>query len=138
MQSNVTRNLSLRDRTYFPGLGTDGTFCRVLSRCLKSEDKIHVPRFFEPDYRSNQNYVGETLARGKEKIHFACPKQEDLTDLMEGYGIDRGIGFPGVLRQDQESHPGNRGHARPANRPLHSVPHPEQQPARGAETRMIF
>jgi hypothetical protein len=32
----------------------------------------------------SQSYVGETIAWQKEKIHFACPKPEDLTDLMEG------------------------------------------------------
>ena len=32
----------------------------------------------------SQNYVGETVTSQREKIHFACPKPEDLADLMEG------------------------------------------------------
>jgi Fic family protein len=32
----------------------------------------------------SRNYVGETVVWQKEKIHFACPKPEDLADLMEG------------------------------------------------------
>jgi Fic family protein len=35
-------------------------------------------------YRSSQNYVGETVAWRKERIHFACPKPEDLAELMDG------------------------------------------------------
>ena len=31
-----------------------------------------------------QNYVGETVAWQKDNVHFACPKPDDLTDLMGG------------------------------------------------------
>jgi len=48
------------------------------------QNRIVDPRFADEDYRSNQNYVGETVAFGKEKIHFVTPKPEDLPDLMEG------------------------------------------------------
>jgi hypothetical protein len=51
---------------------------------IELQNRIVDPRFRESDYRSSQNYVGETIAWQKEKIHFACPKPEDLVDLMEG------------------------------------------------------
>ncbi len=38
----------------------------------------------DADYRPSQNYVGETVAWQKERIYFACPKPEDLADLMDG------------------------------------------------------
>ena len=51
---------------------------------IELQNRIVDPRFRESDYRTNQNYVGETVAWQKERIHFACPKPEDLASLMEG------------------------------------------------------
>lgn len=47
------------------------------------QNRIVDPRFRDSDYRSSQNYVGESLAWGQ-RVHFACPRPEDLADLMEG------------------------------------------------------
>jgi hypothetical protein len=58
-------------------------FCRK-EQLIELQNRIVDPRFRESDYRLSQNYVGETVAWQKEKIHFACPKPEDLADLMEG------------------------------------------------------
>ena len=41
-------------------------------------------RFRDTDYRQSQNYVGESVAWQSERIHYPCPKPEDLVDLMEG------------------------------------------------------
>jgi Fic family protein len=51
---------------------------------IELQNRIVDPRFRDSDYRLSQNYVGETVAWQREKIHFVCPKPEDLTDLMEG------------------------------------------------------
>jgi len=48
------------------------------------QNRIVDPRFRDNDYRKSQNYVGETVAWQQEKIHFACPKPEDLHNLMDG------------------------------------------------------
>ena len=58
-------------------------FCEK-TKLIDLQNRIVDPRFSESDYRTNQNYVGETVAWQKEKIHFACPRPEDLADLMEG------------------------------------------------------
>jgi Fic family protein len=51
---------------------------------IEVQNRIVDPRFRDSDYRQSQNYVGETVAWQREKIHFACPKPEDLAGLMEG------------------------------------------------------
>lgn len=51
---------------------------------IEVQNRIVDARFRDSGYRSTQNYVGEAVAWQKEKIHFACPKPEDLADLMEG------------------------------------------------------
>ena len=58
-------------------------FCEK-TRLIELQNRIVDPRFRASDYRTNQNYVGETVAWQKERIHFACPKPEDLAGLMEG------------------------------------------------------
>ena len=58
-------------------------FCER-TQLIDLRNRIVDPRFRESDYRTNQNYVGETVAWQQERVHFACPKPEDLTDLMEG------------------------------------------------------
>jgi hypothetical protein len=58
-------------------------FCQK-TKLIDLQNRIVDPRFSDSDYRKNQNYVGEAVAYQKEKVHFACPKPEDLADLMEG------------------------------------------------------
>ena len=48
------------------------------------QNRIVDARFRNDGYRENQNYVGETVALGSERIHFVSPKPEDLGGLMEG------------------------------------------------------
>ena len=58
-------------------------FCEK-TRLIELQNRIVDPRFRAADYRTSQNYVGETVAWQREKIHYACPKPEDLASLMEG------------------------------------------------------
>lgn len=53
-------------------------------RLVDLQNRIVDPRFAAHDYRTTQNYVGETVAMGQERVHFACPKPENLPDLMAG------------------------------------------------------
>lgn len=51
---------------------------------VELQNRIVDPRFREGDYRTVQNYVGESVAWQREIVHFACPKPEDLGKLMDG------------------------------------------------------
>lgn len=64
-------------------LAEQDDFCEK-TQLIDLQNRIVDPRFRDSDYRVKQNYVGETIAWQKEKIHFACPKPGDLVDLMEG------------------------------------------------------
>jgi len=48
------------------------------------QNRIVDPRFADSDYRTSQNYVGETVAWQAERVHFACPKPGEIPDLMAG------------------------------------------------------
>ena len=58
-------------------------FCEKL-RLIELQNRIVEPRFRDCAYRKSQNYVGETVAWQRERIHFVGPKPEDLADLMDG------------------------------------------------------
>ena len=58
-------------------------FCEK-GRLLDLQNRIVDPRFRDTNYRTDQNYVGETVGPQKEKVHFVCPKSEDLVGLMDG------------------------------------------------------
>ena len=58
-------------------------FCSK-ERLIELQNRIVDPRFADTDYRKDQNYVGETVAFGREKIHYISPKPEDLESMMEG------------------------------------------------------
>jgi hypothetical protein len=58
-------------------------FCRK-PQLIEVQNRVVDARFRDSNYRLTQNYVGETVAWRKERIHFVCPKPEDLADLMEG------------------------------------------------------
>ena len=58
-------------------------FCEK-TRFIELQNRIVDSRFRASDYRTNQNYVGETVVWQKERIHYACPKPDDLPGLMEG------------------------------------------------------
>jgi len=58
-------------------------FCNK-EQLITLQNRIVDPRFCDEDYRKSQNYVGEVVAFGEEKIHYVSPKPKDLNSLMEG------------------------------------------------------
>lgn len=55
---------------------------------VELQQAIVDPRYANRDWRSEtgeQIYVGETLAPDVERVHFAGPKPEDLSELMKGF-----------------------------------------------------
>ncbi len=49
------------------------------------QNQIVDPRFAAKDWRTIQNYVGQTMRDYTEQVHFVCPKPEDVGALMEGW-----------------------------------------------------
>ena len=58
-------------------------FCEK-THLIDLQNRIVDPRFKDSDYRTVQNYVGESVAWQREKVHFSCPKPEDVVTLMDG------------------------------------------------------
>ena len=50
----------------------------------RAQNRIVDLRFAAQDYRTTQNYVGESIGLGRERVHFICPKPDDLPDMMAG------------------------------------------------------
>ncbi|MCD4706137.1 MAG: Fic family protein [Candidatus Sabulitectum sp.] len=48
------------------------------------QNRIVDERFRDSDYRNNQNYIGEMISFRDQRIHFVCPKPEDVESLMAG------------------------------------------------------
>lgn len=75
-------------------------FCEK-TRLINLQNRIVDPRFKDSDYRTVQNYVGESVAWRRERVYFACPKPEDVAPLMGGLiaaheRMDKG-GVPPVI-----------------------------------------
>ncbi|MCK5914981.1 MAG: Fic family protein [Deltaproteobacteria bacterium] len=64
-------------------LAEKNDFCNK-DRLIELQNLIVDPRFKDSDYRTSQNFVGQTVAYQKELIHFICPKPDDLSILMSG------------------------------------------------------
>ncbi len=58
-------------------------FC-TKERLIELQNRIVDPRFADEDYRVSQNYVGESMGFGREKIHYISPKPEDIEAFMDG------------------------------------------------------
>ena len=64
-------------------LAENEDFCDKM-HLIDLQNRIVDPRFRDPDYRKDQNYVGESVAWQRERVHFASPKPGDLDSLMAG------------------------------------------------------
>jgi hypothetical protein len=51
---------------------------------IEVQNLVVDDRFRDSEYRTTQNYVGETIAWQGERIHFVSPRPEDLLELMDG------------------------------------------------------
>ena len=64
-------------------LAEEEDFCGK-DNLIRIQNRIVEERFQEKDYRTNQNYVGETVSQGEERIHYVSPKPEVLPGMMKG------------------------------------------------------
>ncbi|SFV50811.1 Filamentation induced by cAMP protein Fic [hydrothermal vent metagenome] len=58
-------------------------FC-TKEKLLFLQNRIVDSRFRDTDYRTTQNYVGESISYTEEKIHYISPKPDVLDELMDG------------------------------------------------------
>jgi Fic family protein len=52
---------------------------------VRLQAAIVEPRYASPDWRDFQNFVGETVGGYRERVHFICPRPEDVPGLMQGW-----------------------------------------------------
>jgi Fic family protein len=52
---------------------------------VELQNSIVDARYAQSDWRSIQNYVGQTASNYSEIVHFICPKPEDVPSLIEGW-----------------------------------------------------
>ena len=65
------------------GRATRENWCRK-PQLVTLQNAIVDPRFVETDYRTKQNWVGESVTLGQERVHYVCPRPGDVPSLMEG------------------------------------------------------
>lgn len=58
-------------------------FCEKLL-LIEAQNSIVDSRFRDTDYRKTQNYIGESISFQQQRVHYVCPKPEDIPALMEG------------------------------------------------------
>jgi hypothetical protein len=52
---------------------------------VRLQNAIVDPRYAEADWRSVQDFVGQTRHDFTEHVHYVCPKPEDVRPLMQGW-----------------------------------------------------
>lgn len=58
---------------------------RDKSRLIELQNRIVDSRFAAKDFREVQNYIGQTISPGHERVHYVCPRPQDIGDLMAGW-----------------------------------------------------
>lgn len=54
------------------------------AKLVSLQNAIVDPRYRESDWRSVQNWVGESVSFGQERVHHVCPRPEQVPSLMAG------------------------------------------------------
>jgi Fic/DOC family len=52
---------------------------------ISLQNSIVEPRYAATDWRTIQNYVGQTVSGYRELVHLVCPRPEDVTNLMAAW-----------------------------------------------------
>lgn len=68
-----------------------------IKNIIALQNAIVDPRYANKDLRDFQSFVGETIGSHREKVHFICPKPEDVRPL-----IDDWINLTARLKSDAE------------------------------------
>ena len=54
---------------------------------IQLQGDIVEPRYAAKDWRTFQNFVGETVGGYREEVHFICPRPEDVPGLMDAWFV---------------------------------------------------
>lgn len=52
---------------------------------VRLQNMIVDARYAQHDWRAIQNFVGQTASDWSERVHFVCPKPQDVASLMDGW-----------------------------------------------------
>lgn len=71
-----------------------------LARLVSLQNIIVDPRYAQSAYRTDQNYIGETLPNYRQRIHFVPPPPQFVISLMDGlaYFLKKSSGSPPLTR----------------------------------------
>lgn len=58
-----------------------------MERLVSLQNIIVDPRYAQSAYRTDQNYIGETLPNYRQRIHFVPPPPQFVCSLMDGLGV---------------------------------------------------
>lgn len=79
-----TPSASRADR-FVAALKAASTFSPDKAALVRLQGEIVESRYAAKDWRTFQNYVGETLGGYREEVHFICPRPEDVPGLMDAW-----------------------------------------------------
>lgn len=54
------------------------------SQLIELQNSIVDPRYRNADYRTSQNYIGQSVLFEREQVHYVCPRPDHVHPLMEG------------------------------------------------------
>ncbi len=74
-----------REDRFWQTLHQAASFLPEKSQLIELQNSIVDPRYAEADWRQIQNFVGETMHGYEERLHFICPRPQDVPTLMQGW-----------------------------------------------------
>lgn len=74
-----------REERFWHSLHQAAAFRPDKSHLVELQNSIVDPRYAEDDWRVIQNFVGETMHGYEERLHFICPRPQDVPALMQGW-----------------------------------------------------
>lgn len=75
----------MREERFWQVLHRAADFRPEKSQLTLLQNSIVDPRYAEQDWRQIQNFVGETMHGYEERVHFICPRPQDIPALMQGW-----------------------------------------------------
>jgi len=74
-----------RAERFVAALKAAAAFIPSRQSLIRLQGEIVDPRYAADDWRTFQNFVGETVGGYREEVHFICPRPQDVPQLMDGW-----------------------------------------------------